>query len=98
MKYCYLIPILIFLSCANENLSIKTLLIQPYTGFPKIHTDSLQQNIENFYGLNTIVLNEIPLPKSAFTNYKALRYRADSLIRFQREILESKGNYIIGLT
>lgn len=98
MKYFYLLIVLISIGCAKENLSKKTLVIQPYEGFPKQQTDFLQQNIENFYALKTIFLKEIPLPKNAFTNYKAPRYRADNLIRFQKKILLNKGDYIIGLT
>lgn len=98
MKYFYLIILLIFVSCANKNPTEKTLLIQPYQEFPKSQTDSLKKNIEDFYGLKTTVLGEIPLPKEAFTNYKAPRYRADSLIRFQKKILVNKAAYCIGLT
>jgi archaemetzincin len=54
--------------------------------------------LENTYQLKVIVLDEIDLPKSAYTTVRSARYRADSLVRIQSRNISDSISIIIGLT
>lgn len=99
MKKClYLFFILLFISC-KPKINKETIVgIQPYKGLSKVTADTIAMTIADFYEVKTIILPEIKLPKVAFTNYKAPRYRADSLIQIQKRNLSKTTVYILGLT
>ena len=58
----------------------------------------MQEEIAEFYHVKVILLKPIELPKNAYINVKSSRYRADTLIRFLRKNMDSKYNFVIGLT
>ncbi|MEM6299515.1 MAG: hypothetical protein AAF740_12575 [Bacteroidota bacterium] len=72
--------------------------IQPFKGFDKTLTDSVQQTLERVYGFKVVVLPPAELPKSAFVRIKSPRYRADSLLRFLRATKPDTIDYLLGLT
>ena len=72
--------------------------IQPYNDFPKHKTDTISKIIADFYKVKTIVLPVKVIDKNAFINVKSPRYRADSIIKFQKLIKPDTLDYIVGLT
>ena len=88
----------LFVSCQTKITNETVVGIQAYKGFPKAKTDTIAKTIAAFYGVKTVLLPEKELPEAAFTNYKAPRYRADSLIRIQRRTSTKTTDYILGLT
>lgn len=97
-KYFLNIILLLFISC-NPKIDAETVVgIQTYKGFPKSKTDTVAKAIAAFYSVKTVLLPQKDLPEAAFTNYKAPRYRADSLIRIQNRYLTSEIDFIFGLT
>ena len=97
-KYIYFL-ILIFFICCKPKINNETVVgIQPYKGFPKTKTDTIAKAIAKYYNVKTIVLSVKELPKTAYTNYKAPRYRADSLIKIQNKNLTDKIDFVLGLT
>lgn len=72
--------------------------IQPFGEFNSEEAKMMQQEISDFYHLNVTVLKPIELPKNAYINIKSSRYRADTLIRFLRKNIDSKYDFVIGLT
>lgn len=95
------------MSCTSETGTARiparkekaTLLgIQPYEKFPAALMDTLIATIGEIYGFDAVVLPAIPLPKAAFIQVKSARYRADSLIRFQRAARPDSVDFVIGLT
>ncbi|MFY7811636.1 MAG: zinc-dependent metalloprotease family protein [Flavobacterium sp.] len=97
---------LLFLNCKEDkiinHISLQkkyTIGILPYYKIEKYKIDTIKSTLEKFYNLEVIVLPEIEAPKSAFTNLKSARYRADSLIKFQKKMLKSKKiTHILGLS
>jgi archaemetzincin len=80
----------------NENETIIGIL--PYNGIEKSKIDSVKKGIEKFYGFKVEILPEIKAPKSAFVQIKSPRYRADSLIKFQKSIIKNYDvTHILGL-
>lgn len=96
-KLISIVLFLFFLSC-NYNQNKKIVGIQPYKGFPKAKIDTLSKVIADFYEIETIILPEIALPKTAFIQVKSARYRADSIIKIQNRSDFNTNNYILGLT
>jgi archaemetzincin len=72
--------------------------ILPYNGINKTDMDSVQQILERTYNLKVAILDHINLPESAFTTRRSSRYRADSLLHYQRRIMPDSISIIIGLT
>ncbi|ESU27109.1 M54 archaelysin family metalloprotease precursor [Flavobacterium limnosediminis JC2902] len=72
--------------------------IQAYNGFSKEKTKLIAKVITDFYDVRTILLNEKTINKKAFINVKSPRYRADSIILFQRKSIPDSLDFIIGLT
>lgn len=94
-----LLTLLISLSSCNQKISKETVVgIQSYKGFSASKTDTIAKTIATYYNVRTVVLPVKELPKSAFTNYKAPRYRADSLIKIQNRLLADTLSYVLGLT
>jgi archaemetzincin len=86
---------------AGKDVSVITLYLQPYNGFPQGQLQKLQSDVQHC--LDTLIpelkfdvklRNGIDLPASCY--YKPRnRYRADSIIRYQRTLDNS--NYIMGV-
>lgn len=94
---------LTLLSCERSNwphgeLRAPTVALQPFHDFDARLTDSVAAILEKSYGVKTIVLRSATLPKSAFTNVKTSRYRADSLLVYLMANKPDTIDYIIGLT
>lgn len=91
-----------FLLCScsgNEKHGGKPIVgILPYKGFPKEKIDVVSKALAQYYHVKTIILDEGELPKTAFTDIKTPRYRADSLIAIQRRNIPDTIDYVLGLT
>lgn len=63
------------------------------------HTlNEIAQTLKTIYDMDIAVLEKKALPKSAFTNIKSARYRADSLIRFLKVARPDSIDIVLGLT
>ncbi len=67
-------------------------------GFPRNLQDTIKKSIEDFYHFETVIYEDIKIPKDFYTTIKSPRYRADSIIRYLRRIKPDSINHIIGLT
>lgn len=86
-----------FFICCNQAEKEKRIAIQPYTGFKITDAKIVSKIIGDIFDVKTVILPEKELYKDAFIQTKSPRYRADSIIRFQRKELMSY-DYVIGLT
>jgi len=95
-----LIIFLKFYNKVNSNdITQETIIaIQPFGNFNKDEALLAKREIEHFYNIKVELLTSIDYPKSAFIDVKSPRYRADSLIRYLKKNLNSKYDYVIGLT
>jgi archaemetzincin len=96
-KYFIILFIALCFSCQKKITPETKVAIQPYIGFPKEKTDALAKVLSEFYKLKIEILPNIEMDKKAFIAVKSPRYRADSIIKFQKKKL-SKYDFIIGLT
>jgi archaemetzincin len=92
-----ILPILFSCQSKRDNEYV-TVGIQPYKDFPKDKTDTISKIIADIYKVKTIVLPVKELDKKAFVYVKSPRYRADSIIKFQKIIKPDSLDYILGLT
>lgn len=105
MRYALFFLFAIFVSCSKEQNTItkptkeKVVVgLLPYKGIDSKYVTGVKTEIEQYYKVEVRILDGIALPQAAFINVKSPRYRADSLIAFQKR-LEAKGvDFIIGLT
>jgi archaemetzincin len=97
MRILIILSFLVLLNLSANNSQL-IIAIQPYSGFDKNLVDTLSLAIKKIYGCNVKVLPDINLPKSAFTNIKSPRYRADNLINFLRKSKPFWAKCVIGLT
>ncbi len=97
----YILLLCLINSCSNPKHAASnqiTIAVQPFSKCNSVFVDSVAQNIErNFHG-KIILLQSIELPKSAFTNLKTPRYRADTLLKFLQKIKPTNVDFIIGIT
>jgi archaemetzincin len=97
VSFCFLLVLgckdITLYSCKKNVVSI-----QPYASFPKSKTDTIAIVIHQFYGIKTIILPNKPHANSTFINVKSPRYRADKIIKLQKDELADSLDYIIGLT
>lgn len=97
MKTVIFTPFAVFLlSCQMKPFEEHIVGIQPYNGFSKAKTDTVAKTIRNFYHIKVIALAQKQLDKNAFVNVKSPRYRADSIIKFQKQ--NKAADFIFGLT
>lgn len=89
---------LIVSSCGKKNTNQIIVAIQPYETIDQSVVDTVKNAIEMYYAFKVSVLGANKLPKTAFTTLKTPRYRADSLIRFQKNEKHDSIDYVIGLT
>ena len=77
----------------------KTIIgIQPLSLNDYWIADTLQQAIEEYYGIRTVVLPGTPIPNEAVVHIKSPRYRADSIIRMLRRNKPDSLDFIVALT
>lgn len=104
MKFFIFILSLLLLSCSNKEVTSlgevksKIVGILPYAGISKMQADTIAIAINNFYHIETVILEEKKLPKTTFINIKSPRYRADSIIKFQNQNFPKQIDYVLGLT
>lgn len=100
MRLLFAIGLLFLFSCSKSKsvATKKVVAIQLYEGFSTAKANDLAKLISSFYQVNTILLPEKELPKTAFVNIKSPRYRADSIIKIQHRIRSYSFDYILGLT
>lgn len=99
MRVLLLLILPILFSCQSKiDREHITVGIQPYKNFPKDKTDTIAKTIADFYKVKTIVLPVKELDKKAFVYVKSPRYRADSIIKFQKTIKLDSLDYTVGLT
>ena len=98
----YSIILLLFISLISSCNSISStpdvIGILPYNGIKTQDVDSVMRILTDTYGLEVVILDNIDLPEAAFTTRRSPRYRADSLLRYQRRIKPDSISIIIGLT
>ena len=88
--------ILLFISsCYSQHNKVG---LQPYKGIPQSEIQLVKKTIEDVYGMHVVVLPLKEIPSSAFTNVKSPRYRADKLIKIQKEQRPDSLDVILGLT
>ena len=100
MRLLFAIGLLFLFSCSkSKSVATKNVVaIQLYECFSTAKANDLAKLISSFYQVNTILLPEKELPKTAFVNIKSPRYRADSIIKIQHRIRSYSFDYILGLT
>ena len=94
---CWIV-IFILLGCENKTKDKIIVGIQPYAEFPITKTDIIAATIQDFYGYKTTILPNKPHDTNTFINVKSPRYRADKIIKLQKEELPDSLDFIIGLT
>lgn len=98
MRFILLVFSYLLLSCSNSIDSTTIVQIKQYNGFPKQELDTVISTIESFYKVKVDVLKNQELYSSAFINVKSPRYRADSIIKFQKREINDTIDFILGLT
>ena len=103
MKIYFISIIVLLVSCTKEKLhdsenEKRIVGIQPYGKFSKEEAKLISFVIDSFYRLETKILPNKDLPKSAFTKIKSPRYRADSIIKIQNQNIPKNVYYVLGLT
>lgn len=102
MRGFLLLLTLVFLSCSKphseKEYKGKLLGIIPYKGIDAKEVEQISKTIEDFYSIQTTILPQQDLPKTAFVAIKSPRYRADSIIRIQNRNLPDSLDFIMGLT
>ena len=101
-----LIPVILFFLLIGCENSVKRevkrrkyqVAIQPLGEFPEELINLVQIALNQQYGFETAVLNEMELPQRAFIEAKSPRYRADTLIRILRDQRPDSVGIIFGLT
>lgn len=77
----------------------KTIIgILPFEDFPQEEIDSVKAGIERFYKKEVRILEKVDLPKSAYTEIKVPRYRADTLLNWLSDLSYPEIDIILGLT
>ena len=75
------------------------LAIQPYGDFSNQEVMMANKVLDSFFELDIIVLPSKKLDTRSFVKIKLPRYRADSIINFQKEFIKDGSfDYILGLT
>lgn len=101
-----LTPIILFFLLISCDNSVKQEVkqrkyqvgIQPIGEFSNDLVQLVQEALQDQYGFETVVLNEMELPQRAFINKKSPRYRADTLIRILKAKRPDSVGIIFGLT
>lgn len=98
MRIFLIFTVILFFSCSTS-IDNKTIVqIKQYKDFPKKELDTVVQTIKSFYKVKVNVLKEQELYSRAFINVKSPRYRADSIIKFQKREINDTIDFVLGLT
>ena len=77
----------------------KTIIgILPFENFPQEEMDSVKAGIEKFYKKEVRILEKVDLPKSAYTEIRYPRYRADTLLNWVSDLRYPEIDIILALT
>jgi len=98
--WLFFLGFLLLISC-EKSPSVTpetTILIKQYKGFPNNEVDTVTSILKKVYGVKTIIAKDQELYPNAFISIKSPRYRADSIIKFQQKEINSKIDYVLGLT
>lgn len=98
MRLILLVFSYLLLSCSNSIDSKTIVQIKQYNGFPKQELDTVISTIESFYKVKVDVLKNQELYTNSFIAVKSPRYRADSIIKFQKREINDTIDFILGLT
>lgn len=98
MRLIVLVFSCLFIACSNSIDSSTNVQIKQYKGLSNQELDTVVNTIKSFYGVNVNVLKEQELYSKAFINVKSPRYRADSIIKFQKREINDTIDFILGLT
>jgi archaemetzincin len=103
MKYTSLLLFALLLSCSKGQHHAKpdketVVGLLPYKGVDIKYVTNIKGEIERYYGVKVKILEGVNLPETAFINIKSQRYRADSLIAYQKRTKNAGVDYIMGLT
>ncbi len=101
MKFCFFVLSFLLLISCQKSVTITpetTVLVKQYKAFPKNEVDTVTSILQKVYGVKTVIAKDQELYPEAFVNLKSPRYRADSIIKFQRKDINSKIDYVLGLT
>ncbi|MFA7445131.1 MAG: matrixin family metalloprotease [Flavobacteriaceae bacterium] len=95
MKKVIVFIFIVFISCSRQQ---KIVGIQPYNHFPIEKADTVAKIIKDFYKVETVILPDKSHDETTFVNIKTPRYRADKIIRLQKQQKPDGLDYILGLT
>ena len=98
MKIGSLIIIIVVLAGCSYEERVTKIGIQPFNDFDPALVDTISIALRKTYHANTYVLNTKKIPKEAFVNIKAPRYRADKIIAILKIHKPDSLSHIIGLT
>lgn len=73
-------------------------LVKQYKGFPNNEVDTVTSILQKIYGVKTVLAKDQELYSEAYISVKSPRYRADSIIKFQRNEIDNNIDYVLGLT
>lgn len=99
-----LLSFFMLMACEQKTVSpppqsVVKLAVQPYGNFSNQETAIATKVLDSFFDLDIAVLPAKILDPRAFMQIKMPRYRADSIIKFQKEyIKDGSFDYILGLT
>lgn len=103
-KYAFFALIFITLLGCEQKTKLKhqstvKLALQPYEDFSNKDLVMATKVLDSFFEMEITVLPSRKIDPRAFVQIKMPRYRADSIIKFQKEFLkETSFDYILGLT
>ncbi|WP_052467096.1 matrixin family metalloprotease [Psychroserpens damuponensis] len=94
-KFVALLLLSIVFSCSKRTIKIG---IQPYGDIDTTILSSISEILKTSYQADVYILDKTELPKTAFTNIKSPRYRADSLLIDLKSHIPDSIDYILGIT
>lgn len=101
MKLClFFLGFLFLISCKKSKpvTPETTVLVKQYKSFPKNDVDTVTSILQKVYGVKTVLAKDQELYSEAYITVKSPRYRADSIIKFQRNEIDNNIDYVLGLT
>lgn len=103
MSYKYVLSVLLFVSC-KENLNSTAIKpdnkkaiisLLPFNGFDTTQLSLIQLEVEDFYHCKCIVLHQTKIPSFSFFAPRN-RYKADSLLLFEKNFSTEDNNIVVG--
>lgn len=93
-----IVPLLISCGVKDKTLPRATVGIQPYKPLNRRQADTIAAVIAKVYGFRVHVLKALPIPAQTLVNEKSPRYRAEKILKIQREQIPDSLDYILGMT